>query len=304
MKSNPEVSKLLVETGAFTDLDNPVILTSGELGIYYINTEKLLKDGGVWKGFGDSSADMIRHAIKTDESNPNFERVIDVLATTTSALMNGPAESYVISGGQRRDWLFSGPVAHRLGLPHVSLYKDGRMEVVNTNTGSVQELSDCGKPKNAIHIVDLVTEASSVYRTEDGVVRGWVPLLRGVGIDVNNLITVVDRKQGGREILGRVGVELYSHVVIDKQFAREHSGNPERAIAYMKDPSVWSEAYLREHGALAFVKMFDPDSGNSARAGKFLDRYGKVLADAGKMGELKDAVKAKYNIKVKDIKWN
>ncbi len=54
MESHPRISELLVETGAYSDLSDPVILTSGQLGIYYINTEKLVQDDGEWKEFGES----------------------------------------------------------------------------------------------------------------------------------------------------------------------------------------------------------------------------------------------------------
>ena len=304
MQSNSEVSKLLIKTGAFKDLDNPVILTSGELGIYYINTEKLLQDGGAWKDFGDSSFKMIQHAIKTSQENPNFGRIIDILTETTLGLMDWdfPLKRYFISGGQRRDWLFSGPVADNLGLKHISLYKDGKMESVNTQTGLVQELNCLESPMRAIHIVDLVTEASSVYRLEGRIQKGWVPSQRRKNIKVNNLVAVVDRDQGGREKLRNVGVELYSHAVINEQFVREHSTNPERAIEYMKDPTAWSKAYLRENGALALIGTFNPESGNLDRAGKFLSRYEGVLRGTGKMQELEEAVRDKYDTNISDIK--
>ncbi len=70
MESNKRISELLVETGAYTDLDKPVILTSGELGIYYVNTEKLCQDSGKFKEHGDNSQAMIQHALEMIEEGP------------------------------------------------------------------------------------------------------------------------------------------------------------------------------------------------------------------------------------------
>ena len=127
MESHSTISKLLVKTGAFKDLDEPVILTSGELGIYYINTEKLCPDDGKWKEYGDNSQAMINHAIKIMRDNRDFREVIDILVEQAEVLLPRK-DAKVISGGQRRDWLFSGPVANRLNLDHISLYKDGKQK--------------------------------------------------------------------------------------------------------------------------------------------------------------------------------
>ena len=72
MTSHPRLSQLLVETKAFRDLEKPVILASGDLGIYYINTEKLVQDGGEFEKYGESSLAMIMHAIRMTEIHPTF----------------------------------------------------------------------------------------------------------------------------------------------------------------------------------------------------------------------------------------
>ena len=129
MISDPRISELLVETGAYRDLDKPVILASGQLGIFYINTEKLCQDGGEFERYGDDSRAMMNHAIRMMGEHPSFEEVIDVLAENASRLLPKVGHRR-ISGGQRRDWIFSGPVANKLSLPHLSIYKDGRIEEV------------------------------------------------------------------------------------------------------------------------------------------------------------------------------
>ena len=58
------ISNILVKSGAYKDLESPVILASGELGIYFVNTQFVLGDRDVDKRvdeFGDDSAALDGH---------------------------------------------------------------------------------------------------------------------------------------------------------------------------------------------------------------------------------------------------
>ncbi|MFC1728585.1 hypothetical protein ACFLZ7_03930 [Nanoarchaeota archaeon] len=298
MKSHERVSELLLETGAYTDLDEPVILTSGELGIYYINTEKLCQDGGQFKQYGDDSQAMIAHAVKMAEEHPTFKEVIDILSEKTESLIPKKDDA-LISGGQRRDWIFSGPVAEKLDIPHVSLYKDGKHEVVMPNGELLNGEAPSGM--TAVHIVDLITAGSSVYSIKDGQEKGWVPMLRNQGIDISNLLAVVTRNQGGEQMLAEQGVTAHPFVAIDKDFLEARSKDPQRATTYLDSPPAWGENYIREHGIGAFVSAFNPDGGKLDRAKKFVDRYKLVLDAAGKMKELQDAVQKEYGKPMEEL---
>lgn len=297
MESHQRIAELLTETGAYKDLDLPVILTSGELGIYYVNTEKLVQDSGKFKEFGDNSQAMIQHAVRMTEAHPTFNEVIDTLTEKTLALFNGNKEGRSISGGQRRDWLFSGPVAKKLGLPHISLYKDGKVELV-TPDGELDS-SPSLKGLYDLHIVDLITEASSCYRKEDGKEKGWIPMIREGGATINSLIAVVTRLQGGEQRLAEQEVKVHPFVAINQDFASKHSKNPDRAIAYQENPTAWSEKYLRENGALAFVEAFDPAGGKLDRTTKFLQRYEAVLKESNHWTELDAEIRKRYNTQLK-----
>jgi hypothetical protein len=231
--------------------------------------------------------------------NPTFNESIEILTDKVARLFpNTNFENCAVSGGQRRDWLFSGPVALKLGIPHVSLYKEGQIEIVNPS-GAVEDY-----PINSfyvVHLVDLITEGSSVYtKTKDRQEKGWVPMIRNAGAVINDLIAVVTRRQGGEETLKEQGVTVHPFVAIDEAFLMQYSKNPERAVAYLKDPKAWSEAYLRENGALALAGAFDPNGGKLDRANKFLHRYGSVL-EGSRMAELEAAVMSKYGKSVSDI---
>ena len=98
MKNNERISELLVETGAFTDLEKPVILASGDLGIYFINTEKLCQDGGKFKEYGNNSQAMVKHSLNMMEEHPTFKEVIDILAERAYQALDETTLDCTISG--------------------------------------------------------------------------------------------------------------------------------------------------------------------------------------------------------------
>ncbi len=289
----------LLETGAFKDLDKPVIFTSGELGIYYNNTEKLCRDGGKFKDYGEDSLGMINHCIAMMD-DLDFAKVIQILSSKAKEILSKKPQPWAISGGQRRDWIFSGPVAKVLGLPHISLYKQtgekDKLEVIMPD-GSFGDLVE---GTNAVHIVDLITLASSVFRIEDNMEKGWVPMLRNKGINVQDVVAVADRMQKD-DRLDKIGVNLHSFVEINEDFLNEYSDNVDRNLFYLRDPLKWHHSYLSENGALDLVDEFDPAKGKLDRAKKFLKLYGEYLDKNGKLDELYSAVKEKFGVDL-DIK--
>jgi hypothetical protein len=302
------INKLLLKTGAYKDLDQPVLLTSGEIGIYYVNTEKLLPDGGAWTKFGDDSKRMLDHVNGFMETSEDFKAVIGVLADETKKIMAGMNKTgakdkkFAISGGQRRDWLFSGPVAKVLGLEHISLYKQEsstaeKVEIVD-KSGKVIAQTEFKNDLTGyylLHVVDLITEGSSIYKLENGKPAGWIPMLRSRHAQIDTLLSVVTRRQGGEERLKEQGVNVIAFASIDEDFVKKYSKYPERAVSYMKDPQKWSRNYLKENGALAFIEYFDPAKGNIKRASNFMERYGSALKELGRYDELMGEVKKRYS---------
>lgn len=291
------IGKLLVESGGYRDLDTPTILASGELGVYFINTERLCRDGGEFKGFGDDSSAMWAHAVQQSNTVPEFNEVVDILSERVLAVLNDYMPHCAVSGGQRRDWIFSAPVAEFLSLDHVSLYKDGRVEVLDT-AGHPKERDLSGV--YVCHVVDLLTKGSSCYRVEDGVEKGWIPMLREKGAVVQDLVAVVTRYQGGEEMLRDQGVRAASFVGIDDDFLREHSSVPERALEYSRSPRRWSEDYLTHHGALGLLSHFSPDAEKADKAKAFVARYRDFLTATRHFEELREAVKGNYGVDIAD----
>lgn len=293
MKSNQLVSEMLISTRAHEDLKRPVVFTSGDIGIYYVHTENLLRDGEKWKEHGGSSKAMINHAINRMHESA-FGDVINILTEKVRKLScpEGAGIS-AISGGQRRDWIFSGPVAKQLHWPHISLYKNGEIELLLPE-GYVESSPNL-KGMHAIHILDLLRAGESCYSIEGDREKGWIPYLRQEGVEIKNLITVVTRLEGGEQRLNNQGITVNSLAAINEDFLRNNSENKEIAIAYIRDPREWSEDYLRKNGALEFISIFNPETGDIVRAKKFLERYRGVLEESGRLGELDKAVQEKYS---------
>lgn len=294
-----QISKVLVQVEGFKDLEQPVILTSGELGIYYINTEKLVQDSGKWESYPDDSRAMIQHCCDHMDLKPSFGEVIKLVSEHVLASFpkDLPLEKRFISGGQRRDWLFSGTVARVLGLPHLSLHKDGSAYLLSTDGKTIESISSGDERVAggyAVHVVDLLTKGSSAYNPIVDPPTGWIVELRKMQVQIDTLFTVVSRLQGGEEILKNVGVDVLSFVEIDPEFVASCSKYPDRALQYMNNPKEWAENYIVKEGINAIVSHFDPQGGKLDRARKFLSVYGEVLESSGRLNELREIVSNEF----------
>ena len=298
MVSHPRIAELLVETGAYKDLERPVILTSGLLGIYYINTEKLAQDSGEFAKYGDDSKAMINHAYRMMQEHLSFAEVIEIISDEVE---NGFAERgvspnlRVISGGQRRDWLFSGPVARALDYPHVSLYNDGHLYMIRPDG----ETTDVIPGFYASHVSDLLTKGSSSLDLRKIPQTGWLPMLWDAGIRVSDFSAVVTRLQGGEKVLAKAGIDARSFVQIDEAFLREHSKQSDVAIDYVtKGALLWGTEHLETHVMEAVIDAFDPSKKKDDRAAKFLAVYDQTLRSTNMRDVLRFRVLRKYDFDI------
>lgn len=196
--------------------NSPFWYTSGSVGPYYINTHFLC--GG--EETANSVLAIIDDTLKEDRllcpervakvldeelaKNGIFAKVIDLLVEYVKSSIDLSAVKY-ISGGERRDWFFSIPTAKRLGLPHISIFKD--LSCVVTSGGShksITQLNGAG----VLHVADLITEASSYE-------RAWVPAIEAIGGKIKDSLAVIDRVQGGGAKLSSLNVGHHSAAAID-----------------------------------------------------------------------------------------
>lgn len=216
--SSEKLVKWLFETNAVRvcPQDNPFWYTSGTIGPYYINTHFLYGS--------EEKANALLESIDIEKNN-KLTCPLKILEITKSnyksdLIYNGLIDRMIdyirsnidlrevdyISGGERRDWFFSLIISDIFKKPHITIYKD--LSTVISQNGIVQEIDNIND-KKVLHIADLITEASSYE-------RAWIPAIKRLGGEIKWSVVVVDRKQGGEELLAGEGIKSFSMVNIDK----------------------------------------------------------------------------------------
>lgn len=247
---------LLFKTGAFRVCPEgePFWYTSGTIGPYYINTHFLY-------GSEKKALELLRtiDALKADKracpvkllsllesnyaSDEIYKGVIDGMLEFIGNNIK-PEDIEYISGGERRDWFFSPMIAKRLNKPHITLYKD--LSAVITKNGETR-MTESINGAGVLHIADLITEASSYE-------RAWIPAIKNICGQITHSVAVVDRLQGGRELLERNNVCSFAMVSIDQSFFGNaldmkliSKGQYEMLLEYAKNPRESMKAFLDGH---------------------------------------------------------
>ena len=283
-----DLLETLVRTGALRIAPPGQVFwyTSGTVGPYYISTHYLF--GGPERAeellaFIDAesrTADFhgrLRDRVSARvASDPAYAAVIDALA---ASILGREPEGGVdwISGGERRDWFFSLAVAMRVERPHLYIYKDGAVRLAEGDR--VTEAEDLGGRRTA-HVADLVTEASSYE-------RAWIPALRGRGGDMAVSANVVDRGQGGMEVIAAAGVDAEACLRVDEAlFAglldRGLASEPQHALLvdYFHDPAGAMRRFLVEHPAFLRSALASGEERTAERARMLVERDPYRLGDA------------------------
>lgn len=248
----------LFATGAIrvSSPEQPFWYTSGLIGPYYVNThfligsEKIANDLLVLM---DSTRqeplactrqvrDFLRKQYLQD---PIFEQVIDYLVQVVLTRYDLDKIDYV-SGGERRDWFFSILPAELLGKPHLTIFKDQQVTLIDG-----ENITYCPQLQRArvLHISDLVTEASSYL-------RAWIPAINKLGATMQSTLTIVDRCQGGATALNEAQVPFDALVRIDTElFAMAAAqgyltqAQVELVSGYLVDPHTSMRQFLLDNPA-------------------------------------------------------
>lgn len=216
-----ELVSLLFKTNAFkvSDADHPFWYTSGKLGPYFVNVDYLY-------GSAESSAELLSkidnwlinenkeniptllfdEIMKQYDNNEIFKTVIDKIVEYIENNLEVNLIDY-ISGGERRDWYFSIPVAYLLGKPHITVFKDLTTVVSTCDFEEATEV-DTLQGKRVLHVTDILNTGSSFE-------RAWVPAINKLGSKINWAIYVVDRNQSGDKNLKKLEVQPYSLVELN-----------------------------------------------------------------------------------------
>lgn len=233
---------------------NPFWYTSGTIGPYYINTHFLY-------GSEKKAIELLEliDAVKADKlncpgrllpvleanyaSDEIYRGVIDSMLEFIKDNLDVDSIDYV-SGGERRDWFFSLLTAKYLEKPHITIYKD--LSSVVTQNGETT-LIESINGANVLHIADLITEASSYD-------RAWIPAIKNICGQMTSSVVVVDRLQGGAELLEKNGVCSFAMISIDKklfdkalELGRIDKGQYNMLINYANDPHGSMKAFLEKN---------------------------------------------------------
>lgn len=281
MPLNEQIVQALFETRALriSPADQPFFYTSGTIGPYYINTHFLFGS----EAEANELLGLIEAAVQQPEAmtsllwpridrqyreNATFKRVIDALAAEAEKLTFD-----CISGGERRDFFFSLPLSRLAGKPAVNILKSGEAWLFDTTANSDRFLEP-GQLSGqiALHVSDLVTEASSYIRT-------WIPTIHRLGAAMPDTLTVVDRDQGGAQALARAGTGLHALTVFSADLfdgAREAglvtADQHRQILQFLHDPAAFQSTFLAEHPDF-LAEQIRQGGKNGERARLLLERF-------------------------------
>jgi orotate phosphoribosyltransferase len=211
--------KALFETKAIRvcPSNKPFWYTSGKIGPYYINTHFLYGSeqkanslleliDNVKEKKQQCSAILHEQVMKNYNEDTIYRTTIEALVKSIDNAV--PKDDYdYISGGERRDWFFSLPVASILNKPHITIFKDLDAYIFEN-----QKSEKLGSLKGAkvLHIADLITSASSYE-------RAWIPVINIADGTMKNSFVIIDRLQGGSELLEKLSVKSNALVGINEE---------------------------------------------------------------------------------------
>ncbi len=263
-----KVAKWLFETGAIRVCpeNKPFWYTSGRIGPFYVNTHflygseqkanALLKHiDGVLSDKMGCSADIEALVLSNLKEDAIFAGVMEAMAEKAAASLD-LSQVDAISGGERRDWFFSLALAHKLGKPHLTLFKD--LEAVMYLGAGLQATPGMPAPGTSepvaglkgmrlLHVADLITTASSYE-------RAWVPAIRKLGGEMPWSLVVVDRLQGGGECLASLGVQSLTMTEVKAELFQEavqagvlDASRLGLVLDYMADPEGSMGRFVAAH---------------------------------------------------------
>jgi len=261
-----DLLKLLHETKAVSIWDRktgPVFWYAASVpGPFYVNTElvigpaladKLLK---AITAIIAETKDPAQRAAKLNEiilgeykNSDTYRRVI--AAMVEKAKSEFPAGSYdLVSGGERRDWLFSIPFAHELGIRHAFLFKDG----------SIYSEQKFQPGEKALHVADLINNAASYFDM-------WFPILSKAQLDCIGTLCVNSRGSNGVNRLTEHGCKIIALNAVDTGFFEKSVASGliekdtlEEIATYFTSPKQWAAKYLAANVALFGVPELDGKS--------------------------------------------
>ena len=278
-----EISKLLLATQALEIAPPGGVFwyTSGTAGPFYLNAHFLYgsrkKAEDLLAFIDQNTTDRTRllsglwlRVEKNYGEDAGYRAVIEAIAALAKNEI-GLAHLDYVSGGERRDWFFALMAAKRLQKPALALFKDQSAVIVD---GKGDRLTVATELQGAriLHIADLVTEASSYT-------RAWLPALQNRGGQLAWAINVVDRGQGGAELLAQQGIAARHLIQLGPAFFEElaQAGHltataAQQLIAYHRQPRESMKKLFEEHPKILQEALQGEDVKIRQRARQLLEQ--------------------------------
>jgi len=231
-------------------------------GPFYVNTElligpelskKLLKDiteiVAEIKEAPARAAKLEALIMEAVANDATFASVIDTMAESAKTSFEKGSFT-VLSGGERRDWLFSIPVAKKLGIKHVYLFKNGDFF--------------CAEPlapgEQALHVSDLINNAASYF-------DNWLPILEKANLHCLGTLCVNSRGSNGVDRLRANGQKVVALNSVDVSFFEKSlaSGLIDEATleelkVFFGSAKEWASRYVMDKPALFNAAGIDDKS--------------------------------------------
>lgn len=253
-----DIMSYLFETKAvkFCEENKPFFLTSGTISPYFVNTHFLYgneQEATEFLSYIDTLlADRVNLPKKVFDkvlvqyqNNEIFKYTIDTMIKAITNNVNVDEIDY-ISGGERRDWYFSNMIAYLLKKPHLTLFKDMEAFVSPYDFSSTEKITDI-EGKTVLNASDLVTAASNY-------VRSWIPAVKNLNGKLLWTCYVVDRKQGGTEVLEKEGIQTIPLALVDNTLFEKafelgiiKEGQLEMLKGFYHDPYETMRNFLINH---------------------------------------------------------
>jgi hypothetical protein len=183
------------------------------------------------------------------EQTPVWKKIIDALIARSRT--DFPAGSTTaISGGERRDWLFSIPFAKAIGIRHAYLFKDK----------SIYCMPALKSGEQVLHVCDLVNNAASHF-------DAWIPMLEQAGAKCMGTACVNSRGSAGVSRLEKAGYKVSALNSIDVDFFNQclatgliDQATRDEIALFFSSNKDWAAKYILHSIDLFHIKTMDAKS--------------------------------------------
>lgn len=274
-----DLIQLLFDTNAFqvAPENEPFWYSTGKIGPYFINVDYLYGGKEEAKQLIDEIDEMLQTEEKEEipyllcekimeqyDNNEMFKNVIDKMVDYVENNFETNLIDY-ISGGERRDWIFSIPLANLLGKPHIAIFKN-LTTVASTSDFEESTTIDYLLGKRVFHVADILNTGEDFESI-------WVPAINHLGAKINWALFAVDRNQKGDEKLADIGVQTYSLVKISEELFNIairydviNLPQYELLCSYLEDPDGTMRKFINQH------PTFIEDTINNSQDQKIVSR--------------------------------